>query len=191
MTRIEELNKPDQTVIEAARWRLLSLLFERPQGNWHPEVESLVGEIEDPDLIAVAQGAREATEGEYLAVLGPGGVVSPRQVGHLDKGDPAQLIAELSTFYKAFAYEPSSENPPDHIAVEAGFVGFMKLKEAYARARGNRDGEGRTTRAITKFVDRHLRDFSHALAERLAASAPGYLADAAMILVRETGANAP
>jgi hypothetical protein len=190
MTHIKEVDRPDQTVIEAARWRLLGLLLERPRGNWHEEIGSLVREIADPDLIAAAEGAREATEGEYLAVLGPGGVVSPRQVGHMKEGDPAQLIAELSTFYEAFAYEPGNENPPDHIAVEAGFVGFMKLKEAFARASGNRDGEGRTKRAIGRFMDRHLRDFSHAFAERLAVSAPEYLARAGSCLARETGSPA-
>jgi nitrate reductase assembly molybdenum cofactor insertion protein NarJ len=169
----------------AARWRLIGLLFERPRENWHQEVEALAREISDPDLATATHEARNATEGGYLAVLGPGGVVSPRQAGHMKEGDPAQLISELNTFYRAFAFEPGNENPPDHIAVESGFVGFMKLKEAYARASGNHDGEGRTARAIAKFMDRHLRDFSLALADRLVESAPGYIADVARCAARK------
>lgn len=188
MTHTREAGAADPAVIDAARWRLLALLLERPHGTWHEEIASLAAEIADPELVAVSDGARDATEGGYLAILGPGGSVSPRQVGHMREGDPSQLISELSTFYRAFAYKPESENPPDHIAVEAGFLGFMKLKEAFARASGNPDGEGRTVRAIEKFLDRHLRDFSMALATRLASTAPGYLARAASCLARQAGA---
>jgi hypothetical protein len=105
----------------------------------------------------------------------------------VSKRDPAQILSELSTYYKAFAYDPASENPPDHIAVEAGFIGYMKLKEAYARSIGNGEGEGRTLRATEKFLQTHLREFSTSLATRLEEKAPGYLADAAKCLTRMTG----
>jgi nitrate reductase assembly molybdenum cofactor insertion protein NarJ len=184
MTRTEEKVHPDPAVLEAAGWRLVSLLFERPREGWYEEIDSLITEVQDPELATAARAARSATEGNYIRVLGPGGAVSPRQVGHTHERDPAQLIAELSTFYRAFAYQPKSEDPPDHVAVEAGFVGYMKLKEAYARTSGNAEGEGKTSRATAKFIERHMMEFSRSLETRLTDLEPSYLADAARCLAR-------
>ncbi len=49
------------------------------------------------------------------------------------------MLAELQAFYRAFAYQPVTEEPPDHVAVQAGFVGYLKLKQAFARACAERD----------------------------------------------------
>ncbi|MBI3680767.1 MAG: hypothetical protein HY235_10250, partial [Acidobacteria bacterium] len=51
---------------ESAEWRLLSLLFECPAGEWRMQVEALAREVHDPELREAAGHAlEEATEGLY------------------------------------------------------------------------------------------------------------------------------
>ena len=87
---------------DAAAWRLTALLFERPQRTWHDEVAQLVGEVDDAELRTAAQLAADATEGGYLATLGPTGLASPREVSHAGMRDPGQLLAELVAFHQPF-----------------------------------------------------------------------------------------
>jgi hypothetical protein len=53
---------PDERrIAEAATWRLLGLLLERPRAGWHAEVAALAREIADPALNGAAQSAQAAT----------------------------------------------------------------------------------------------------------------------------------
>jgi nitrate reductase assembly molybdenum cofactor insertion protein NarJ len=166
---------------ESARWRLTGLLFERPRPGWHEEVRALASEVGDERLAAAAHAARDADEGTYLAILGPGGAVSPREVAYRNMGDPGKILSELRGFYDAFGFHPKAEDPPDHVAVEAGFIGFVKLKQAFAAARGDTEGERTTREAAQVFVERHLGSFAGDLAERLNGM-PDYLERAAAVL---------
>ena len=158
-------------IARAARWRVLGLLLERPRAGWNAEIERLAAEIGDPPLRAVVVAARDATEGEYHALLGPGAPLSPREASVLGAGDPGWMLAELARFYDAFGYVPRAEDPPDHVAVEAGFVGFLELKESLAWA--NEDAEAAQTVAAARaaFVAAHLAPLVARL-ERAADLAP-------------------
>lgn len=169
-------------LVDAARWRLLGLLFERPRVGWHAEVRALATEVNEPRFEQAAQAAADAGEGSYLAALGPGAAVSPREVAYRPMGDPGSILAELRAFYEAFGYDPRVEDPPDHVAVQAGFVGFMKLKQAYAAAQGDAEAEATTREATARFIEAHLADFAGELARRLTPAAPGHLERAAAIL---------
>ena len=166
----------------AAEWRLLGLLFERPRQGWHEEVAALAGEVEDS---ALRQAARhrlaEATEGEYLAALGPGGIASPREAGHAGLRDPGWILAELARFYEAFGYRPRREDPVDHAAVEAGFVAYLWLKEAYARERGDEDAAATTRAARERFLSEHLAELAQPMAAKLS-TAEANLAEVANLL---------
>jgi len=96
--------------------------------------------------------------------------------------DPGWILADVSRFYQAFAYRPRSEDPIDHVAVEAGFVGYLCLKEALARASGDEAAARETARARTEFVAEHLAAIAVPLAERLAAIGDGHLAATARVL---------
>ena len=115
------MNDPDDTtgklLLEAARWRLLGLLFERPRDGWRAEVRGLAAEVDDPRLQTATNEIADFGEGAYLAVLGPGGSVSPREVGYRPMGDPGKILSGLRTVYEAFGYRPRAEDPPDHVAV--------------------------------------------------------------------------
>lgn len=139
------------------RWRLAGLLLRRPRSGWREEIAALSREAGDPALAAAAACAGKASEGTYLALVGPGGAVSPREVSYRPLEDPGRLLAEIAAFHEAFAYRAGAEDPRDHVAVAADFVGFLTLKEAYARGDG-RAGDARTTReARERFISRHLR----------------------------------
>jgi nitrate reductase assembly molybdenum cofactor insertion protein NarJ len=152
---------------DAAAWRLLGLLLERPHGDWWSQVAALGAEVRDPDLQQAAQAAAGADPGDWLSALGPGGVTSGREVGHDGAVDPGHLLAELQAHYQAFHYRPRAEEPPDHVAVEAGFVGYLRLKEAYARAQGLADAAETTATATARFLDEHVSAWAQPLADAL------------------------
>jgi nitrate reductase delta subunit len=169
-------SKTDAPLIaEAAQWRLIGLLLERPRSGWHNEVATLSGEVRDRDLRRCAAAASSASEGDYLRLLGPGGLVSPREVTYQPFADPGALLAELATIYAAFGYRPHTEEPIDHIAVETGFVGYLLLKEAFAAARGDRAAVSTTASARRKFVETHLAALAGAFAQHVEHAGESYL----------------
>jgi len=175
--------KPDTTRIAAAvEWRLIGLLLERPRPGWHEEVATLSHEVRDPAVHAAAAAAHGASEGDYLRLLGPGGLVSPREVTYQPFADPGRLLAELATVYDAFGFRPRVEEPIDHIAVEAAFVGYLLLKEAFAAARGDRASLSTTARARRNFVETHLATLANAFAQRVGNVAASYLRTLALLL---------
>lgn len=179
----------------SAEWRLLGLLFERPRTGWHDEVAALGREIAAEDLRVAAGAARAASEGEYLALLGPGGAVSPREVAYRGMEDPARVLADIGAFHTAFAFRPASEDPTDHLAVAVGFVGYLSLKVAYAEFEGAAEAAQTTVAARETFVAAHLSAFATEVARRLeavlGAESEHYLLAAARALVCRVPAPAP
>jgi hypothetical protein len=172
----------------AAAWRLLGVLFERPRPGWHAEVEALAREVTDADLRRAASAAAEAREADYLAVFGPGGAVSPREVSYRGCEDPGAILASLATFHEMFAFRPEREDPIDHLAVEASFAGYLLLKEAYAHARGDAEAAQTAAAGFAQFVNGHLCFLAEPLAARVQTSgAPTHLVLAAAALLGRTG----
>jgi nitrate reductase assembly molybdenum cofactor insertion protein NarJ len=177
-----------QLLGDATAWRLLGLLFERPREGWWQEVKVLSLEVSDPAIKAAADAAHEeANEGLYLALLGPGAPVSLREVTYRGMEDPGRILADLSAFYEAFAFQPETEEAPDHLAVEAGFLGYLCLKQAYAWARGNAEEAEVAAQAATRFRDAHLATFAWPIAERLDKIGVRYLPLAASALAHRSG----
>jgi len=166
----------------AAEWRLTALLLARPRSGWSEEIEALVREVQEPALRAAAAATHAASEGAYLRLVGPGGAVSPREVTYRPFEDPGWVLADLKSYYEAFAFRPRAEDPIDHVAVETDFVGYLLLKEAFARARGNTDGALVASEARTRFLACHLAAIAEPFAERLATAGPTHLATAARVL---------
>ncbi|HSB79714.1 MAG TPA: molecular chaperone TorD family protein [Candidatus Methylomirabilis sp.] len=172
---------------EATAWRLLGLLLERPRENWWQEVEMLSRKIPDPVIKAAGDAAQEeAKEGLYLALLGPGGPVSAREVAYRGMDDPGRILADISAFYDAFAFQPETEEAPDHLSVEAGFLGYLCLKEAYALARGNDQEAEVAAQAAHRFRESHLAIFAWPVADRLEEAGVRYLSFAASALAHRS-----
>lgn len=173
---------------QAAEWRLLSLLFECPTEGWRNQVAAVSSEVADPDLRAAAQHAlAEASEGLYHSLFGPGGPAPPREVSYQDSVQLGLLMSELSGYYEAFAYRPATPEAADHVAVETGFVGYMRLKEAYALACAGAQHASVTAEAARRFIEDHLGRLAEPLAPALRASGVPYLALAAEALLRRAG----
>ena len=173
----------------ATEWRLLGLLFERPRPGWLEEIALLRGEVADGLLRDAAEAAAGADEGTYLAVFGPGGCASPREVAYRGREDPGQVLADIAGFHRAFGFHAAVEDPIDHVAVEASFAGFLAFKEAFARSQGDTEATEVCAEALARFCDAHIRCFAEALALKLDAVgelAP-HLAQAAIALVERAG----
>lgn len=176
-----------QLLAEAQQWRLVALMFERPRAGWWTEVAQLSEGCPDAELAAAAHAASAAREGDYLEFLGPGGLVSPREAGHRKTTDPSKLLSEIHAYYSAFGFEPATEETIDHVAVEAGFVGFMRLKEAYARVANDSAAADLTAEAARRFVHAHLAAMAEPLEHALRVAGGDYLGAAARSLVARTG----
>lgn len=175
---------------EAAEMRLIGLLFERPREGTRAGIRALAREIEDERLRGIAERLLDLDEPTYTSLLGPGGPVSPREAAYLNRADPGWAMADASAFYQAFGYRPRSEDPVDHVAVEAGFVAYLLLKEAYAGACGAAPEV--TAAARTRFVESHLSTLGAGIAARLRkVQAPGMLALASALLERTGGVPSP
>jgi len=175
---------------EAAEWRLIGLLFEPPSGSWREQVASLGAEVTDAKLKRAAEaGLGEASEELYHSIFGPGGPASAREASYFDNIQLGYLIAELCAHYDAFAYQPSLGEAPDHVAVEAGFIAYLRLKQAYAKTEGNHEHGALAGEAAQYFLGEHLARMAPALAERLASSGVEYLMLAAQALAERSGSQ--
>ena len=185
----EAVDRQKEVLREAARWHLLARLFERPRPGWLDGMRALCTELsgEDRELAAAVRQATGVGEGQYLAVLGPGAPVSPREVAYRGWGDPGRILADVAGIYEAFAYRPKSEDPPDHVAVEAGFVGYLCLKESYALARRETEHAERVAQGRKAFVGEHLGTFAAKLARKLETASVPHLSLAAALLASWCG----
>lgn len=180
-----------QLLREAAEWRLLSLLFECPSPNWREQIEALAAEVTDAELRAAVEAARrEASEGLYHSIFGPGGPAPGREVSYRDWAQPGYLLSELTSYYDAFAYHPDQAaivEAPDHVSVETGFLAYLKLKEAYAEAISDDEHASVTREAAQQFINEHLAAMTEPLAHSLEHSGVGYLALAGKALLSRVG----
>lgn len=173
---------------EAAEWRLIGLLFECPVGEWKKNIKGLAGEVADPKLKTAAEFAKvEASEGLYHSVFGPGGPAPAREVTYRSWVQPGYLLSELSAFYKAFSYDPNINETPDHLAVEIGFVSYLKLKEAFAIECGDFEKADITAKAAKTFTEEHLAKMTEQMTKMLAESDIEYLALASAALLKRVG----
>jgi nitrate reductase assembly molybdenum cofactor insertion protein NarJ len=173
---------------QAAQWRLIGLLFECPSGAWRDEVAALADEVDDALLrSAAAHALDEASEGLYHSTFGPGGPAPPREVTYVKAIQLGSLLAELASFYQAFAYQPVTRESPDHVSVEAGFIGYLCLKEAYAVTRGDEEQASITAQAAAAFVRDHLSAVAEPLAAALEVSGLEYLSETSRALANRVG----
>ncbi len=173
---------------EAAEWRLISLLFECPKDDWFEEVSRLGSEVGDTDLRRAAEMAQnEASEGIFHSTFGPGGPAPGREVSYRGWVQPGYLLAEISDFYHAFAYQPANGEVPDHVSVEAGFIAYLKLKQAYSVECGDHEHAAITADAAREFIADHISKYAEKLSRHLAGSGFEYLEHASKALFTRVG----
>jgi len=173
---------------EAARWRLLGRLFECPTEAWRRDLATLAREVDDEALRRAAEAAVvTATEGQYHSVFGPGGPAPPREASYHDTLELGSLMSALAAYYDAFGYRPVTIEAPDHVAVEAGFLAYLRFKEAYAVANGDAEHATTTAQAAQQFRADHLAMIAAPLATVLADSEIDYLVQASELLASRAG----
>jgi nitrate reductase assembly molybdenum cofactor insertion protein NarJ len=173
---------------DAAEWRLLGRLLECPSPAWIDDLDLLGRQVSDESLADLAREARrEASEGLYHSIFGPGGPAPPREATYQRSLELGSLMADLTDHYDAFGYAPDTPEAPDHVAIEAGFVAYLRLKEAYAHAMGDDEAAGVTRRAASRFTSQHLATMAEPLAGLLAESGVDYLARASALLAARVG----
>jgi nitrate reductase assembly molybdenum cofactor insertion protein NarJ len=180
--------KPKRLLAEAAEWHLLSLLFSCPQAEWRRTVAQLASEVADTSLRSAArQALTESSEGLYHSVFGPGGPAPAREVSYDGSVQLGLLMSELSAYYQAFAYNPVTQEPLDHISVELGFVAYLKLKQAYALANSDSEHAAVAAEAAQSFIEKHVSPMAAALSPALNQLGVKYLAAAITVLVSRAG----
>ncbi|KAF0246505.1 MAG: hypothetical protein FD167_3454, partial [bacterium] len=159
-------NREKKLLQQATEWRLISLLFECPKDDWKQKVKELAKEVNDLDLkIAAEMAQKEATEGLYHSILGPGGPAPAREISYSGGWTQAgYLMSELGSYYQAFSYQPDTKETVDHISVETGFISYLSLKEAYALACEAEEETQITSQAAKQFIDQHLSLIAEPLA---------------------------
>jgi nitrate reductase assembly molybdenum cofactor insertion protein NarJ len=173
---------------DAAEWRLLGRLFECPTPAWRAEVAAISREIPATAIKRAARNARrQATEGLYHSAFGPGGPAPPREVSYHASLELGSLMSAIEADYAAFGFDPAISEPPDHVAVEVGFVAYLRLKEAYALATGDNEAAGITRRVASRFTTEHLAVVAAPLARLLEQSGVRYLSDASRLLADRVG----
>ncbi len=181
-------NSTRDLLAEAAEWRLISLLFDCPSNDWLRQVEDLAGPVTDKKLKRAAKAAqKQASEGLFHSIFGPGGPAPGREVSYRGWVQPGYMLAELNSFYDAFSYKPTTNEVPDHVAVETGFVAYLRLKELYALENGDNESADVTSKASITFIDDHLSKYAQKLSKLLAASGIEYLNLAGAALFARVG----
>lgn len=173
---------------EAAELRLLGLVFEYPSEEWRRNLIALQPSLNDENSQAIAREAlRDAGEGLHFALFGPAGSVPVREVKYQGGVQFGYLMAELSAFYEAFGYEPALPEAADHLAVEIGFLAYLKLKEANALLRGEEETAARTAEAANTFLREHLAVQAEPVLRGMENFGPEYLIKACAVLAELAG----
>ena len=173
---------------DAAEWRLISLFFDCPIDDWFEQVNELGKQVSDKRLKRAANFAqKQASEGLFHSIFGPGGPAPGREVSYRGWVQPGYLLSEVASFYEAFSYKPVTKEVPDHVSVETGFVAYLRLKELYALEIGDNESADVTCKASKTFIDDHLSKYAQKLSKLLAASGIDYLKLAGAALFDRVG----
>ena len=173
---------------DAAEWRLISLLFDCPDEEKLEQIDSLGRTISDKSLKRAAKAAqKEASEGLFHSIFGPGGPAPGREVSYRGWVQPGYMLSELSSFYDAFSYKPKTDEVPDHVAVETGFIAYMRLKEAFAFECSDTESAAITADASETFIDEHLAKYAETMSNILSNSGIEYLSLAGKALFKRVG----
>ncbi len=174
-------------LVSSCSWRVVSLLFESPGPDRRSDLPGLLKELDDEPLRRAARAAAPIGDGEFQALFGPGGAVSPREVKYLPAEDPGRVLADLKGFYEAFKYQPRNRETFDHFSTEAGFLGFLQLKCAFALAEGEQEPAQLVEKALEEFARSHFAPFAQAFSARLLQIPEHPYLDLARLIQRQSG----
>jgi len=161
----------------AAQYRFAALLLRPPWPGRRAALVELAGETswsDGPDPGPVAEAEDAAVEAEAFRVLGQAGDVSALSSDYVGSGyaDKGPILADVAGFYRAFGYEPSLREPPDHFAAIFEFLSFLSLKRTWALLEGDPEQARIAQEAEEKLRAEHLDGRFGRFLERLEEKAP-------------------
>ncbi len=173
---------------EAAEWRVLELLFQCPSPEWRDRITELRPDCGDADLALAIDIALEiGTEGAYHSIMGPGGPAPAREASYIDTMQLGYLMSELNAIYDAFGFHPETFEIADHVSVQAGFMGFLRLKQAFAEAAKQDEQAVLVRDCAAAFLRDHLSHIGQPMSAALEACGYDYLVLTGKALLRRTG----
>jgi len=177
-----------QLLSESAEWRLLGLLFQYPDAAWRSQLTALLPSLPAPELRQMAKAALERySEGLHSALFAPSGTVPVREVHYRGGVQCGYLMAELAAFYEAFGYHPHIQDADDHLAVQLGFLAYLKLKQAHALLAEKPENAQVTAEAAEAFLKEHVAVQAEAVLRALENFAPQFLIDAGTLVLSKAG----
>jgi nitrate reductase assembly molybdenum cofactor insertion protein NarJ len=180
-----------EILTNAAEWRLIALLLERPRQHTLPQMGCFMNEVGDPYLKEIAELACNASDEVYLPVFGPGGLLPAREVDCVATLDRGRLLSQIGLLYETCSFAPRSDDPYDHIAVEADFISYLYKKEVQALLNDD-ERKGKAFSAIRQqFIREHFAPFLRELRKKLRGNEPVYLLKALIAILTRLAANSP
>jgi TorA maturation chaperone TorD len=181
----------------AARWRLLSLLFQLPTRESRRELNRLADAASEGLATLAKEWTRvplKQAEAEYHRLFGSGGL--PATESAYDPNALAgrgPLLADIAGFHEAFAYRPERAPAavPDHIAAQADFLSYLAFKVAFALDAENDEDARIAAQAFERFLDHHVRTWLPAFRERAEPAAAPRLARALPCLAEAAAPGNP
>lgn len=171
----------------ATLFRFLSLLFQPPREGRSEELSALAAGLPGSLRLEGEKLARLFTGGaedDYHRLFGGAGACRDCES---DFERPSlgtkEVAADAAGFYRAFRFQGVREvpAPPDNVATELSFLGYLSLKAAYARGEGMGEEEAMCLDAGGKFVREHLGRWLDPFLDRVveATKGEGFFGEAA------------
>jgi nitrate reductase assembly molybdenum cofactor insertion protein NarJ len=159
------------TLARASAWMFVSMALQPPTTSSRERLEALLPSLPPPLQPIAARFTAcplEEWEPEFFSVLGPAGCPacesSYERAAQASRGP---ILADVSGCYRAFAFTPDVREVPDHACVEAGFLGYLAVKVAFADHAGDAESARVAQEAYDMFLEQHVAawfgDFAEAL----------------------------
>jgi hypothetical protein len=97
------------------------------------------------------------------------------------------LMSELSAYYDAFGYAPHTEDAPDHLGIQLGFISFLKIKQALAVLDQDPERAAIAAEAGSAFIKEHVAVQAEPVLARLENFGPDFLIEAGRLILKYAG----
>ncbi len=145
------------TLVRATGYRLLAHLLTPPEEGW-VQVSRALAEEADLPPDALTTTTDEDVLLEHQHVFAPTGPLSSCASDHVAEGfaGKGSILGDVAGFYAAFGYEPELREPPDHFALQFGFLALLAMKQAAMAHAGNEEEADVAYRAEMDLLATHV-----------------------------------
>ncbi len=195
---------PGDSVHRARVYKLLSLGFDRPDGEleeavedgvFHRQLRESVGAVypsivDDVDPLEEYVDCSDDLHGEYASSFGveEGATVSLNEVDYAHGGITTNTdkLADIAGFYHAFDLSISEgrRDRVDLLSTELEFMQDLAVRDALLRDEGDSEGVSVVTDAEASFIRDHLGRWMQAFEDEVSEVSDGFHADLARLLRR-------